>query len=246
VSVVADLSADVEVTRAMSADEEAWTLSYDPRRIGGAFSVAECRRRLTHYRFAELAAMDAALGWIATMKAPRHKTKLAEHGYHCATHADVLGRRLPELGVHDSVDMALPPNLRVADVRLPPNDEFAFFVAALQDQDDELLRVVGLYKVLKPHVAVYYRHHALVTDPVSDAPTVRLLKAIIADEEEHIRWGDAVYEELAGSRADRRRAIEWQAYLEELLVAGGSVIGPRPVRSSHPPAGGRSVPTRRR
>lgn len=211
----------------------AWELTYDARRIGGAFSVQESARRLVHYRFAELAAMDAALGWVATMRAPRLKTTLAEHGFHCATHADLLGRRLPELGVHDAVDMTLPPNLRVADVRTAPNAHVADFVSALQDQDDELLRLVGLYRVLKPHLAVYYRHHALVTDPVTDAPTVRALRAILVEEEEHIRWGQAVYEELADSAAARRRACSWQAHLEALLAAGGSVIGPRP--AARPP-----------
>lgn len=215
----------------------AWDLTYDARRVGGAFSVEEGARRLIHYRFAELAAMEAALGWVATMRAPRLKTTLAEHGFHCATHADLLGGRLPELGIHDAVDMTLPPNLRVADVRLPPNAEFAALVSALQDQDDELLRLVGLYRVLKPHLAVYYRHHVLVTDPVSDAPTVRALRAILVEEEEHIRWGQSVYEELADSPSARRRACAWQAHLEQLLAAGGSVIGPRPIAQPPEQAG---------
>jgi hypothetical protein len=227
--------------------DAAWSLTFDPRRIGGAFSVAECARRLTHYRFAELASMDAALGWVATMRQPRLKTTLAEHGYHCATHADLLGRRLPELGIRDAIDMTLPPNLRMADIRKPPNPEFASFVAALQDQDDELLRIVGLYRVLKPHVAAYYRHHVVVTDPICDAPTVRALNAIVAEEEDHIRWGQAIYEELARTPADRRRAVAWQDELEQLLVAGGSVVGVRPADSSSEPARQRrSVPTRGR
>ena len=74
----------------------------------------------------------------------------------------------------------------------------------MQDQDDELLRLAGLYRVLKPHLAVYYRHHAAVTDQVCDSPTVRTLKFILIDEEEHIRWGQAIYEELADTPAKRR------------------------------------------
>jgi hypothetical protein len=68
---------------------------------------------------------------------------------------------------------------------------------------------------------VYYRHHLAVTDQVCDSPTVRMLKFILIDEEEHIRWGQAIYEELADTPPKRRRAMEWQTHLEELLAAIG-------------------------
>ena len=123
--------------------------------------------------------------------------------------------------------MSLPPTLRVADVRRPPNEEFARFVREMQDQDDELLRLAGLYRVLKPHLAVYYRHHMAMTDQVCDSPTVRMLKFILIDEEEHIRWGQAIYEELADTPARRRSALEWQMQLEEILAASGGVTGGR-------------------
>lgn len=200
-------------------------LAIDLRRVGGAFSVTENARRLIHYRYSEIASMDAALGWVATMASPKIKVALAEHGYQCALHADWLGRRLPELRIYENIDMTLPPGLRVADVRRPPNEEFAQFVGAMQDQDDELLRLVGLYRVLKPHLAVYYRHHAEVTDQICDSPTVRMLRFILVEEEEHIRWGQAIYEELANTPALRRRALEWQSYLEEILVGAGGVTG---------------------
>ena len=157
-------------------------LAVDPRQIGGAFSVEESARRITHYRYAEIACMEAEAGWVATMAAPKIKIALAQHAYEDSLHADALGRRLPELRVQENVDMSIPPTLRVADVRRPPNDEFARFVQELQDQEDELLRLAGLYRVLKPHLAVYYRHHMAVTDQVCDSPTVRMLKFILIDE----------------------------------------------------------------
>jgi hypothetical protein len=121
--------------------------------------------------------------------------------------------------------MSIPPTLRVADVRRPPNDEFAKFIREMQDQDDELLRIAGLYRVLKPHLAVYYRHHMAVTDQVSDGPTVRMLRFILLDEEEHLKWGQAIYEEMADTPAKRRLACDWMGHLEELLAASGGVTG---------------------
>src|SRR3989304_4106973 len=172
-------------------------LAVDLRQVGGAFSVGGNARRIIHYRHAGIACMGAEGGWVATMAAPKIKIALAAHAYEDALHADALGRRLPELRVQENIDMSLPPTLRVADVRRPPNEEFARFVREMQDQDDELLRLAGLYRVLKPHLAVYYRHHMAMTDQVCDSPTVRMLKFILIDEEEHIRWGQAIYEELA-------------------------------------------------
>lgn len=200
-------------------------LAIDLREVGGAFSVGETARRLIHYRYAEIACMEAEAGWVATMAAPKLKITLAEHAYQCSLHADAIGRRLPELRVMENIDMTVPPTMRVADVRRPPNDEFARFVQEMQDEDDELLRLAGLYRVLKPHLAVYYRHHMAVTDQISDSPTVRLLKFILIDEEEQIKWGQAVYEELADTPTKRRRSMEWQTHLEELLAESGGVTG---------------------
>jgi len=202
-------------------------LAVDLRKVGGAFTVEENARRLIHYRYAEIAAMEAEAGWVATLAAPKLKITLAQHAYECSLHADALGRRLPELRVQENIDMSIPPTMRVADVRRAPNEEFERFVHEMQDQEDELLRLTGLYRVLKPHLAVYYRHHAAVTDQVSDAPTVRTIKFILIDEEEHIRWGQAIFEEMADTPAKRRAALEWQTHLEELLAHSGGVTGGR-------------------
>lgn len=200
-------------------------LAPDLREVGGLFSVDESARRLVHYRYAEISCMEAAAGWVATMAAPKLKIILAEHAYQDALHADAIGRRLPELRVMENIDMRIPPTLRVADVRRPPNDEFKRFVDEMQNQNDELLRLVGLYRVLKTHLAVYYRHHMAVTDQISDSPTVRTLKFILIDEEEHVKWGQAIYEELADTPAKRHNALEWQMHLEEILAASGGVTG---------------------
>jgi hypothetical protein len=56
---------------------------------------------------------------------------------------------------------------------------------------------------------------------------VRTLKFILIDEEEQIRWGQAIYEEMADTPAKRRQALEWQMHLEEILATSGGVTGGR-------------------
>ncbi|HWQ28619.1 MAG TPA: hypothetical protein VNN12_06310 [Dehalococcoidia bacterium] len=202
-------------------------LAIDPRHIGGAFSVDENARRILNYRYAENVCMTALGGWASSCPTIKVKFAFGEHCYHDSIHSYWLGQRLPELRVTEGMELDVPPTLRSSTRAEPPNDEFVRFCEEMMLQDDELLRIVGLYRVLKTHLAVYYRHHLLVTDKVCDAPTVRILEHILLEEERHIQWGQAIYEELADTPQKRRTALEWQMHLEDLLVRSGGVTGGR-------------------
>ncbi len=202
-------------------------LAIDPRRIGGAFSVDENARRLIHYRFAENVCMTTEGAWASTCPTIKVKFALGEHCYEDSIHSLWLGQRLPELRVTEGVDHRMPPTLRYSTKAEPPNEEFLKFCETMQLQTDELLRIVGLYRVLKTHLVVYYRHHLQVTDPVCDAPTVRILRHILLEEEEHVKWGQAIYEEMADTPEKRKLALEWQMELEQLLARSGGVTGGR-------------------
>lgn len=200
-------------------------LCVDLRKVGGAFSVDESGRRLLHYRFAENVCMTTAGAWTATMPQIKVKFALGEHLYQDSVHSFWLGQRLPELRITAGADIESPPTLRSSHKAEPPNEAFLKFVERMQLQADPLLRLVGLYRVLKTHLTVYYRHHMAVTDQVCDGPTVRILRHILLEEEQHLQWGQAIYEELADSRERRRDALQWQAELEDLLVISGGVTG---------------------
>ena len=200
-------------------------LAVDPRKVGGEFSVDESARRIIHYAFAEKVCMTSAGAWASTCPTIKVKFTLGEHCYHDSMHAFWLGQRLPELRVLEGADLDAPPTLRSSTKAEPPNEEFLKFCEEMQMQDDELLRLVGLYRVMKTHLVVYYRHHLAVTDTVCDGPTIRILNHILLEEEEHLKWGQGIYEELADTPERRREAMEWQMHLEDLLVKSGGVLG---------------------
>jgi hypothetical protein len=183
------------------------------RHLEGRFSVAENARRLGHLRWLEVQMMELQGGWIATMPSEKVKNGLAVNTYEDAEHADLLGKRLPELRHPD-------PN----DVRAP-NAAFAALVERIGDASDMAERLVGMFRVLKPHLIVVYRQHLALTDHVVDMPTVRLLRRVIPDEERQLWWGLAALEEVANTAAGRRAAIAWQAELEADLVGAGGVLG---------------------
>lgn len=197
----------------------------DTRRIGGAFGVDENAKLLIHYRFAEDVCMKTGAGWAPTTPTIKLKWGFAEYAYDDSIHSYWLGQRLPDLRVLEGADLSQPPTLRTSSKMEPPNEGFLKFVEELQMQGDELLRIVGLYRVLKTHLAVNYRYHRTVTDPVCDQPTVRTIDHILLDEEAHLRWGQAAYEEFANTPEKRREANEWQAHLEDLLIRCGGVTG---------------------
>jgi hypothetical protein len=202
-------------------------LAVDLKTVGGAFGVDENARRLINYKFAENVCMTTAGGWASSTPLIKVKFALGQHCYEDSIHSLWLGQRLPELRVTEDMELALPPTLRWSNKAEPPNEEFLKFVEAMQLQKDQLLRMVGLYRVLKTHLCVYYRHHVQMTDPVCDAPTVRILEHILLEEERHVQWGQAIYEELANTPERRRAALEWQMELEDLLVRSGGVTGGR-------------------
>ena len=200
-------------------------LAVDTRTVGGLFRVDENARRLINYRFAENVCMTSEGGWASSCPTIKVKFALGEHCYQDSIHSLWLGQRLPELRITEGQEHDVPPTLRWSNIAEPPNEAFLKFVETMQMQGDELLRLVGLYRVLKTHLSVYYRHHRLMTDPVCDAPTIRILDHILLEEEEHVRWGQAIYEELADTPEKRRAALEWQMQLEDLLIKSGGVTG---------------------
>jgi hypothetical protein len=202
-------------------------LAVDTRTVGGLFRVDENAQRLLNYKYAEEACMTAAGGWASSMPLIKVKFALGQHCYEDSIHAFWIGQRLPELRVTDEMELDVPPTIRWSNRSEPPNAEFVKFIEEMQLQQDQLLRLVGLYRVLKTHMAVYYRHHLQMTDPVCDAPTIRILEHILLEEERHVQWGQAIYEELADTPETRRTALEWQMHLEDLLVRSGGVTGGR-------------------
>lgn len=202
-------------------------LAIDNRTVGGAFRVDENARRLIHYKFAENVCMTTEGGWASSSPLIKVKFALGQHCYEDSIHSFWIGQRLPELRVTDDMESDVPPTLRWSNRAEPPNEQFLKFVETMQQQDDQLLRLVGLYRVLKTHLTVYYRHHLQNTDQVCDAPTVRILEHILVEEERHLQWGQAIYEELADTPERRRGALEWQMELEDLLIRSGGVTGGR-------------------
>lgn len=186
--------------------------------LAGDFSVETSARRVRQYRYAEERLMRMLGGWIALSPELPVKLVFGRHVWDCAQHADLWGRRLPELRAP-------------AQQSEPPNDGFVGFVDLLEGREasgDSIERVVGVYRVLKPHLLATYEAHLAAANPVYEPPTRRILERCIGEERRHVAAGAVVLERLLTDVERRRRAEAWEARLVGALKLAGGVTGDTP------------------
>lgn len=184
----------------------------DRREFGGRFSVKENSQRLANYRYLETQLMEMIGGWSHTTPQLACKATFGYHVYDHAQASDMLGERLEQLRSGRNSQEAA-------------TDDFARLCEHVWLLESTIDRLVAVYRVLEPHLVSSYVYHADATDPMTDTPTVRLLRQLAAMDQSHIAWGQAMLESLTQSAAARRHASEVQADLEERLVSCGGVTG---------------------
>jgi hypothetical protein len=189
---------------------------WDRRRLMGEWTVEESVDRIVNYKWCEQHLSAALGGWVATIPELDVKTLLGPHCYQHAWHADLWRQRLPELR---------EPNEDRAE---PANDDFVRFMDELTspgDADQTIEKLVGVYRVMVPHLLAVYTFHRHVTSEIADAPTVRLLNFMIADDERQFVEGEMLIQDLARTPELRERAGKWQTHLDVLLAKSGGVAG---------------------
>jgi hypothetical protein len=198
--------------------------------LSGEFSVAESARLIRHHRYAAERMMRILGGWIALTPEISAKLLMGRHVWDNAQHADALGRRLPELRAQ-------------AHASEPASEAFVAFIDAIEEAErpeQTVERLVGIYRVLKPHLLASYAVHLARANQVYEPPTRRILARCAEDERRHIDAGLSILRHLAKTPALEARATTWQARLEELLAASGGVTGqglpPAMTGETSPPA----------
>lgn len=191
---------------------------WDRRRLLGEWTVEESVERIVNYKWAEQHLSAALGGWVATIPELDVKARLGPHCYQHAWHADLWRQRLPELREANE------------DRSEPANDAFVTFMTELTSPDAPELTVeklVGIYRVIVPHLLATYSFHRHVTSDIVDAPTVRILKFMIDDDVEQLIEGEMIIQDLARSPELRERAGKWHTHLDVLLAKSGGVAGER-------------------
>ena len=191
---------------------------WDRRELPGSFTVEESARRVGAYKWIEMRLFEALGGWVATVPELDVKLRLGTHCYHHAWHAELWHKRLPELR-----------EMNPERLTQPANAEMATFMEALTEPTDlsmTIEKLVGVYRVLLPHLMAAYTYHRNNTSTITDAPTIRSLDFALADDMADWRDGEMLLQSMILTAEDVERAARHQARLETLLVAAGGVTGP--------------------
>jgi hypothetical protein len=183
--------------------------------LEGHFSADDSARLCRNYRYAVERMTRIMAGWIALTPELSAKLLLGRHVWDNAQHADDWGRRLPELRAH-------------AQESEPANDAFVAFMDAIEAPEapaETAERLVGVYRVLKPHLLAVYVRHLESANPIYEPPTCRILARCIEDERRHIGAGATILRHLAAAPEVQARVAAWQAKLAGMLEAARGVTG---------------------
>ena len=154
-------------------------------------------------------------GWIALTPEVPAKLLFGRHVWDCAQHADLWGKRLPELRAP-------------AQQSEPANDRVVAFMDLIESRETPAAtpeRVTGVYRVLKPHLASVYARHLADANGIYEPPTRRILQRCLDEERRHIAAGALVSARLGARPEWRRRAEEWEGRLLAALGAAGGITG---------------------
>lgn len=183
--------------------------------LAGHFSVEASAARVRHYRYVEERMMRILGGWIALTPELPAKLLFGRHVWDCAQHADLWGRRLPELRA-------------AAQQSEPANAGMVRFMDLLERRErhqETAERLIGIYRVLKPHLIAVYADHLERANPVYEPPTRRILERCVEEERRHAAAGQIVLQALAGDAEWRQRAEAWEERLLAVLGEAGGVTG---------------------
>jgi hypothetical protein len=184
-------------------------------RLAGHFSVDDSARRIRNYRYAEERMLRALGGWIALTPELPAKLLFGRHVWDCAQHADLWGRRLPELRA--PAQQSEPANDRVV--------KFTDLLESVEGPRETLERIAGVYRVLKPHLVTVYARHLANANPVYEPPTRRILERCVDEERRHAAAGAIVLARLTRDDGARERAKVWEERLLGLLAEAAGVTG---------------------
>src|SRR4026207_1505398 len=130
-----------------------------------ALTVKQRGELTATYRFIEVRLMETLAQWVPTTPEMELKLLFGAHIWDVAQHADILGKRTYELRLPLQHSMT-------------PSDEYVRILEELCNVAESSDRLVGFYDVLLPALQNRYQNYLKETDPLMDAPSVRILERI--------------------------------------------------------------------
>ncbi len=175
-----------------------------------ALSVEHCVAWMKRHHYLLVRLHEIFTARITAEPVYELKTAFSLHAFLCAEHASAFRQRIGEL-------------------REPPLGLEVVPDASLKLLCDEVLcspgqaeLVLGLYEVIVPAVIESLKRYSTTTNPLADAPSVRVTRFCLLEMDDIVAFGRRAVECLIDPTT-RERLATWRKLLDEcLLRAGGS------------------------
>jgi hypothetical protein len=175
-------------------------------------SVEACVARLKRYHYALLRLHEIFTARITAEPIYELKTGFSHHAYLCAEHVMALRTRVSE--------MREPP-LGLEDV---PHPALAVLFDEILAAPTSAELLAGLYDVALPALDAALEQHALDTNPLTDAPSVRVCRFARLEVADMLEFGGKCLDSLVDDAA-WHAMTPWLELLQRCLAAAGGLDG---------------------
>ena len=183
---------------------------------GPGIGVQECVDRLKCFHYVLQRTWQVLLTRIACEPIYELKMGYSYHAHLVAEHITLLRDRVAELR---------HPPLRLHRV---PDQNLQVLFDEIRNAPDRDMLMEGLYRVALPALRESINEYREDTNPLTDAPSLRLLRVILPELEEMIAWGESSCVALEGVAPDSHEDLpKWRQELKGWLAAAGGLAGTR-------------------
>jgi hypothetical protein len=186
------------------------------------FNIEEAAQLIGTYKWLEMRMFEVFGSAINVVKETHIKVTVGEQSHHHAWHAELWHKRLPELRELSGDQFTKPANVGVENL-----------FEAISLSRDTLELFTGVFRVVVPRKIAAYTDHLARTSAITDGPTIRSLKLVLADELADWQAGEIHLQSLLRSADDVDRASAHQSRLEKLIVESGLVGMVSPLATNH-------------
>jgi hypothetical protein len=139
------------------------------------------------FRYIEVQLMETLARWTPATPEMEAKVLFGTHIWECAQHADALGKRTYELRA-------------AMHYTQKPTEGYLAFLGSLAAVEASADRVAAMYDVTLPALATRYHAFLDATDHLLDAPSVKVIRRILADLDQMRAGADALRAECPALR----------------------------------------------
>jgi hypothetical protein len=175
-------------------------------------SVEQCVARLKRYHYAFKRLHQILIARITSEPIYELKMAFSSHAYYCAEHVTDLRKRVGE--------MREPP-LGLEQVPHPALEIFFDEILGTAKTPELLL---GIYEMALPALEAALHRHIADTNPLADAPSIRLCRFTLLDTGEMLEFGWQVMDKLVTHEV-RESLRGWSRMLDDCLAAAGGLHG---------------------